>query len=237
MNRSTSRFLFAFALAVSAGLGGVWGQGDELARLKSENARLKRENLALQESLAAANRREKESAEVLAKIKLGLEALGKNLLDGNDDRLVKAVSNLEILDRRVKQIEGAALRLSASVQSYLKSAIAADPDARAQVEARLREVEVVLGLRNKPEKHVDRGSLQHARVVSIDAESGVVVLNVGEREGARIGYRFTIMRGDQFIAEAMVADTEEDVCGVFVQRLENENNPVRFNDIASLKGN
>jgi ribosome biogenesis protein Nip4 len=36
-------------------------------------------------------------------------------------------------------------------------------------------------------------------------------------------------------AEAMVADVRPDICGVFVQRLENDNNPVRFNDTASLK--
>ncbi len=37
------------------------------------------------------------------------------------------------------------------------------------------------------------------------------------------------------LAEAMVADVRPDICGVFVQRLENDNNPVRFNDTASLK--
>ena len=72
---------------------------------------------------------------------------------------------------------------------------------------------------------------------TFDEESGLVVLNVGEKEQARIGMIFNIMRGDQVVAEAIVAETRADICGVFVQRLENENNPVRFNDTASLKKN
>lgn len=219
-----------------AGLAVAQGE-DELARFRAENARLRVQNATLQQSLIEANQREKESAEALAKIKIRLEALGKNLIDGGDDRHVEAVKNMAVLDRRLRKMEEAALRLSASIQSYLKTAIAADPDARAQVEARLREVEVELGLRNRPEKNIAHGSLQQARVKSIDDESGLVVLNVGDRENARIGMVFNIMRGDNLIGEAMVAETRSDICGVFVQRLENENNPVRFDDTASLKTN
>lgn len=216
----------------------VRAQGpDELAQLRAENARLRQQSKTLQASLVEANQRDAESAEALAKIKLRLEALGKDLIDGGDDRTVNAVADGVILRRRLQAMEQAAIRLSASVQGYLKTAIAADPDARAEVEAHLREMEVELGLRGRPEENIERGHLQHATVKSIDAESGLVVINVGDRQKARIGMHFNIMRGDQFIAEAMVAETRPDCCGVFIQRLENDNNPVRFNDTASQKTN
>ena len=240
MNHAIYKSLLATALVGWAGLSVAQGQGQDqqaLTKLDSENARLKIQNTNLKESLIEANRREKDSAEALARIKLRLEALGKNLIDGGDDRHVDAVKNMAGLDRRLRKMEEAAIRLSASVQAYLKTAIAADPDSRAQVEARLRELEVELGLRNLPERNIERGNLQHAKVKSIDDKSGLVVLNVGDKEKARIGMVFNIMRGDQLVAEAMVADTRPDICGVFVQRLENENNPVRFNDTASLKTN
>ena len=105
------------------------------------------------------------------------------------------------------------------------------------MEAHLRALEVELGLRTKPEQNIERGNLQHALVKSIDEKSGLVVLNVGARKNARIGMIFNIMRGDQLVAEAMVADVRPDICGVFVQRLENDSNPVRFNDTAFLKKN
>jgi hypothetical protein len=238
MNHYTHKSLLAAALVGWAGLGVVQGQDQgELASLRAEKARLQIQNANLQESLIEANRREKDSASALAQIKLRLEALGKNLIDSGDDRQVKAVADMAVLDRRLRKLEEAAIRLSASVQGYLKAAIASDPEARAQVEARLRELEVELGLRNLPDRNIERGNLQHAKVKSIDEKSGLVVLNVGDKEKARIGMIFNIMRGDQVVAEAMVAETRPDICGVFVQRLENENNPVRFNDTASLKTN
>jgi hypothetical protein len=238
MKFSHSKPLFAAALLGMAGLGVAVVRGqDEPARLMAENAQLKRQLAGLQASLIEANQREKDSAEALAQIKLRLEALGKDLIDGGENRTVEAASNMVVLDRRLRKMEEAAIRLSASVQAYLKTAIAADPEARAAVEVQLRELEVELQLRVRPEKNQERGNLQHARVKSIDQESGLVVLNVGDQENARIGMVFNIMRGDEFIAEAMVAETRKDFCGVFVQRLENENNQVRFNDTASLKTN
>ena len=184
-----------------------------------------------------ANRREKEAAEALVRIKVRLQALGKDLLNDGDERTVEAWQNVTVLDRRLRRMEEVAIRLSAAAQIFIKTAITSDPEARAQLEAHLRALEVELGLRNKPEQNIERGNLQHALVKSIDEKSGLVVLNVGAKENARIGMVFSIMRGDQVVAEAMVADVRPDICGVFVQRLENDNNPVRFNDTASLKKN
>jgi len=234
---SVSPFLAA-ALSGLAGMGVVRGEGGEargVDGLENRLAALRRENAVLKRELVAANQREADAAEALARIKLRLEALGKNLIDGGDDRHVQAVSDFAVLDRRVRQLEEATLRLLGSVNAYLHSAIAADPDLRAKVELRLRELEVLLGLRARPQKSVARGSLQHAKVVSIDPESGLVVLNVGEKQEARIGLVFRITRGGDPVGEGMVALTREDVCGIFIQKLENEAEPVRFGDLASLK--
>jgi hypothetical protein len=236
MKQARCNPLLAAALIGLAGAGMVRGE-EAAASLQEENARLKSRVAALQASLIEANRREKQSADALAQIKLRLEALGKNLIDGGDDRHVEAVANMAVLERRLRGLEEAAMRLSSGVQGYLKTAIAADPEARAEVEVRLRELEVELGLRSRPEQNVARGNLQHALVKSIDPQTGLVVLNVGEKEQARIGMVFQIMRGEQLVGEAMVAETRPDLCGVFVQKLEDENNPVRFNDTASLKTN
>ena len=236
MKNTPAKFILGAILAAGAGASVAGAQElDDLARFKAENARLKIRNVNLQESLVEANRREKESAEALVKIKVRLQALGKDLLSDGDERTVEAWQNVTVLDRRLRRLEETSIRLSAAAQAFIKTAITADPEARAQLETHLRALEVELGLRNKPEQNIDRGNLQHALVKSIDEKSGLVVLNVGTKENARIGMVFNIMRGDQVVAEAMVADVRPDICGVFVQRLENDNNPVRFNDTASLK--
>ena len=210
---------------------------DESKQLRQENAQLRLQVGSLQESLVEANRREKESAEALVRIRIRLQALGKDLISGGDERTVEAWQNVTVLDRRLRRMEEAAIRLSSAAQAYIKTAITADPEARSQLEAYLRALEVELGLRNMPEKNVEKGNLQYAQVKSIDEKSGLVVLNVGAKEDARIGMVFNIMRGDVMVAEAMVADVRPDICGVFVQKLQNDNNPVRFNDTASLKKN
>ena len=236
MKNTPAKFILGAILAAGAGASVAGAQElDDLARFKAENARLRIRNVNLQESLVEANRREKESAEALVKIKVRLQALGKDLLSDGDERTVEAWQNVTVLDRRLRRLEETSIRLSAAAQAFIKTAITADPEARSQLEAHLRALEVELGLRNKPEQNIDRGNLQHALVKSIDEKSGLVVLNVGTKENARIGMVFNIMRGDQVVAEAMVADVRPDICGVFVQRLENDNNPVRFNDTASLK--
>tara|TARA_B100000963_G_scaffold136296_1_gene118596 strand:+ start:5301 stop:6005 length:705 start_codon:yes stop_codon:yes gene_type:complete len=214
-----------------------WCGAEELDELRKENARLQLQVGSLQESLVEANRREKESAEALVRIRIRLQALGKDLISGGDERTVEAWQNVTVLDRRLRRMEQAAIRLSSAAQAFIKTSITADPEARAQLEAYLRALEVELGLRNMPEKHVEKGNLQYAQVKSIDEKSGLVVLNVGAKEDARIGMVFNIMRGDLMVAEAMVADVRPDICGVFVQKLQNDNNPVRFNDTASLKKN
>ena len=238
------RILNSRLLLVLAALTGMAGAGmaqppaDEagrIARLEQQVAQLNRQNAALTESLVAANQREKECADSLARIRLRLEALGKNLIDGGDERLVQAVADLEVMKGRIRELEEAALRLSGGVQMYLKTAVVADPDARAAVEARLRELESLVGLRNRPRMQAELGNLRRGRVVSIDSESGLLVLNVGEKAGARIGMVFRLKRGERLVGEAVVAETRDVISGLLIQHLEDETNPARLGDIAALK--
>lgn len=238
MSRQRSRLvLIAAALIGTAGLGVAHPQGDEgrLSSLQDEVLRLKRANASLTDSLVAANQREKESADALSKIRLRLEALGEDLISGGDGRLIDAVTNYEVTTRRLNVLEQSALGLSGAVQSYLKTAVVADPDARAAVEVHLRELEAQVGLRNRPRPQLDLGTLQHARVVSIDGDTGLLVVNAGDKAGALIGMVFRIMHGEQQVGEAVVVETRRNISGLLIQNLEDENNPVRLGDIAALK--
>jgi hypothetical protein len=71
--------------------------------------------------------------------------------------------------------------------------------------------------------------------VSIDEASGLIVVNTGEKAGARIGMIFQIKRGDTVIGDAVVALTEKDVSGLLIQSLTDQTNPVRLQDVAALK--
>ncbi len=189
------------------------------AALVEERAR----NQALQRSLAEANKAEREAIEQLDQVRQRLEALGRNLLDGGDDRLVQAAADLQIVNERTREIESAASRFAASVQDYMRQAVVADPDSRLRLESSLRELDAALGLRQKPRPDVRTGSLQQARVVSVDQETGMLVLNLGEDQDARIGMTFQVFRGQEPYATAILADVRRSVSGAFIETIESPN--------------
>lgn len=222
--------LLAALLGVSALAGGAQGQD-----LRGELNRLRLENASLKESLVATQKRAEESSAKLEEINLRLEAMGSGLLDGGEERLVKAVSDLEVMSSKLKRMEKAALALSSSTQNYLSTAIAADPEARVEVETRLRDLDATIGLREVRQKDRQLGNLQLAEVVSVDSESGIVVVNVGKKKSAVVGMAFEVMRNDAKVGEALVAEARNDVSALVITNLENEEEPVRRGDRVSFK--
>jgi flagellar basal body-associated protein FliL len=226
---------FAATLGLLAAAGMCPAQTPDVEQLQSALLDLQQQNQALQRSLAEANRTGKEASEQLAQVRERLEALGKNLLDGGDDRLVQAAADLQLANERVTQLEGAVTRLASAVSDYLRQAVVSDPDARLRVETSLRELDAVLGLRQKPRPDVRSGSLQQARIVSLDQESGMLVLNIGESQGARIGMTFRLARGQQPYGKGILADVRKGVSGLFVESLDNPAETPRPGDLALLE--
>lgn len=196
---------------------------------------LQERNRALQRSLAEANRGEKQAAGQLAEVQLRFEALGANLLDGGGDRLVQAAADLQLANERIKELEGSAMRVAAAISDYIRSAVVSDPDARLRMESSLRELDATLGMRQKPRPDVRTGSLQQARIVSIDQESGMLVLNLGENQDARIGMTFRLLRGQQAYGKAILADVRKGVSGAFVESLDAAAESPRPGDLAVLE--
>lgn len=221
----------AIGLAGVAVCGAQQGGGD----INQQIIALREQNETLQRSLAEANKAERKATEQLNQVRERLEALGKNLLDGGDDRLVQAAADLQIANERTTSVEGAVARLVSSVRDYIRLAVVSDPDARLRVETSLRELDAVLGLVQKPRPDIRAGSLQQARVVSVDSESGMLVLNIGEFQGAKIGMTFRLARGQQTIGKAILADVRKGVSGLFVETLVSAADLPRTGDQAILE--
>lgn len=212
------------------------GQEDavNVAKLQDLVNDLREENRALQRALIESNKAEKASTDQLNQVRERLEALGKNLLDGGDDRLIQAAADLELANERTTQLEAAAVRLSASITDYLRHAVVSDPDARVRVETAMRELDSLSGLRQKPRPDIRTGDLQRAQIVSLDQESGMLVLNLGENQGATIGMTFRLMRGQQSYGKAILADVRQGVSGAFVEQIDSKENTPRLGDTAVL---
>ena len=234
--RSTLHFkALAAALGLFAGAEMCVAQAPTVVEYQEIIATLQEQNKTLQRSLAEANSGEKQASDQLAQVRERLEALGKNLLDGGNDRLVQAASDLQIANERITQLEGTVTHLASAVTDYLRQAVVSDPDARVRVETSLRELDAVLGLRKKPLPDVRTGSLQQARIVSLDQESGMMVFNLGESQGAKIGMTFRLTRGQQPYGKAILADVRKGVSGAFVEHLDNVAQSPRPGDLAVLE--
>ena len=234
--RSTSHFKALAAALGSLAVAGVCLAGaPNAAELQEIIVDLQEQNQTLQRSLTEANRGEKQATEQLAQVRERLEALGKNLLDGGDDRLVQAAADLQLANERITGLESTATRLAAVVNDYLRQAVVSDPDARVRVETSLRELDALLGLRQKPRPDVRTGSLQQAHIVSLDQESGMMVFNLGESQGAKIGMTFRLTRGQQPYGKAILADVRKGVSGAFVEALDDRSESPRIGDLAVLE--
>lgn len=207
----------------------------EIRKLKRDLSKSQAQYQVLARDLAASKRRETELSKSVNELRLRFAALGDNLLNGGEEAILDAVKNAEVLDKRNRATEKAALDLMANMREYLRSAVAADPDSRVRLETSIRELDVALGLRQNPRPQLSQGSLQHAKIVSIDAESGMLVINAGEDQSVRRGMTFSIMRGSRKLAEAIVAETRKDFSGVLPTELETPEDQIRAGDIASVK--
>ena len=231
---SIPAFAAAFGLLASSALCEAQNPAtvEEMQEAMSE---LQEQNRSLQQALAESNKGEKQASEQLAQVRKLLEALGKNLLDGGNDRMVQAAADLQIANERISQLESSVLRLVSAFSDYRRKAIVSDPDALLRVETSLRELDAVLGLRQKPRPDVRTGSLQQARIVSLDQDSGMLVLNLGENQGAKIGMTFRLSRGQQPYGKAILADVRKGVSGAFVERLDVANETPRPGDLAIIE--
>lgn len=204
----------------------------ELARM--EAAQLKKQNQTLSVAVADAKKAEASAAEQLSQIKLRLEALGKNMLDGGDDRLKQAAADNEILKERLAATEKAAMNLAAATNDFIRQAVVSDPESRLRIETATRELDSVLGMRQKPLPNLRTGTLTRAQIISIDQESGLIVANVGTAQDCRIGMTYTLSRGERNYGKAIIADVRKDVAGAFIETLDTLSETPRLGDTLIL---
>ena len=230
---SNSSSILAYSLTTLVGLGGaLQGAEEDTAALTRRIERLEKQNAALKASYVQARSDADKAAAQLVDIRSRLEALGGAALGNSEERLIQAMADIEAFNDRVQRLEQASVKLSGAILAYMKQAISEDANARTAVESSLR----LLECRQQPVRD-GAGPLAEAKVLSIDSESGVVVLNTGRTAGMQVGMPVRLTRGAQTIGEAVVTDVRKEVCGALVQKLETPADPVRVGDSASVKTN
>lgn len=197
---------------------------------------LERQVATLRESYTLARSDADEARRQLREIRTRLEALGGSSLSGNEEKLIDTASQLEATRTELDALRQSSLRLSSAINAYMRNAMVEDPAARQSVDTALVDLDVALGLRQAKQDELD-GTVDEAKVLSIDSESGLIVINAGSKAKVEVGMPMEITRGDQAIARAVVTDVRKSVAGMLVQKHLNPALSVSVGDRVSVKSN
>jgi hypothetical protein len=210
------------------------------AVLLQQNEDLQRQLSTAQESLKALTSSLAESnaeAELFRRkysdLQLQMEALG--LASANKDRakleqrLLAAVSDLQLARKERDEYRDQMLRLDEVVLCYLKTSQSTDAKARMDVETQLRNInKLVTKSANAPD--FAEPSLMDGSVISVKEEWSFVVGNLGEKQGVKIGMPMRVMRGDKRIATLRVVDVRQKICGAVIQEMDSKKERIKVGD-------
>ena len=229
-----SSCLVTLALAAAGSCAGAGEGGNGATDRRIDQ--LERQVASLRESYMLARADADSARKQLREVSVRLEALGGTALGGQEEKLIETAAMLESTRTELEELRQGSLRLASAVAEYKRNAMVEDETARQSLETALQELEVALGLRQKQQSELD-GTLDEAKVLSIDSESGLIVINAGRKGGVEVGMPMEISRGDQVIAMTMVTDVRKSVSGLLVQRHLNPVLSIAVGDRVSVKTN
>ncbi len=186
----------------------------------------------LTQSLANANAEAETYKRQAADLSLKLQSMGLDRdPDAIEQRLLAAVRDLRLAKKQNEDYRAALIQLSESVVALLKSTDQIGAESRMAVETELRRSGEMLGAPTGAQTvEAVEPTLQDAMIVDVRDELSLVVANVGEKHGVKIGMPFQVLRNNERIGEVRVIDVRDRISGAVVQNLENTKNPVKAGD-------
>src|ERR1041384_7519713 len=220
---------------------GVVERGVTDEALLAQNEELRRQLSIAQESvktlttsLAESNAEAELFRRKFADLNLRMEALG--LASASKDRakleqrLLAAVSDLQLAQKERDEYRDQMLRLHEAMLRYLKTAEGDDAQARMEVEEQLRGATALVAKAANAAVEEVQPSLLNGSVISVKEEWSLVVANLGEKQGVKIGMPLRVTRGEQRIATLRVVDVRQQICGAIIEELDSENEKIKVGD-------
>lgn len=192
---------------------------DQLVAEQERSAEIESQRKTLVESLSEAVRVSEEQMISSRETQLKLQAFGIDLFTQDDNsleqRLLKAVRDLDIAQQEAERQSAAIAQLSESFMKVLKSVPQLSEEHRVEAEAAIAASGAVISPKDGDVAGGD--DISRARVVSIDSGVGLVVFDAGRRSGVRVGTPVTVLRGDRPIYSAMIVDVRDSISGAVLQ--------------------
>ncbi|MFL6596249.1 MAG: hypothetical protein ACJ8HQ_12465 [Chthoniobacterales bacterium] len=186
----------------------------------------------LTESLAESNAEAELFRRKYSDLQLRMEALGLDAANKDraklEQRLLAAVSDLQLAQKEREQYRDQMLRLSEAMLQLLKTSTGGDAKARMELEAQLRSTNELIAKANAPSE--PQPSLMDGSVISVKDEWSLVVGNLGEKQGVKIGMPLRVVRDDKTIATLRVVDVRQKICGAVIQEMGSEKEKIKVGD-------
>jgi len=203
-------------------------QNDLLRRqlsLKQETEKTLTDSLVVSNAEAELFRRKYSELQTRMDV-LGIESVSKDRAK-LEQRLLKAVSDLQLTTREKEAYREQLLKLSETMLHYVKTAQSSDAEARAEVEAQLRATNQLLVA--SPNDGEAPG-LMDGKVLSVKEEWALVVGDLGAKQGVKIGMPLRVVREGKTIATLRVIDVREKISGAVIQELVSEKVEIKVGD-------
>ena len=170
----------------------------------------------LTESLVVSNSEAEVFRRKYADLKVRMDALGVESASKDraklEQRLLKAVSDLQVLQKENDDYREQLLRLTETVLRYVKTSSGGDADVRGDVEAQMRATNRLLGKEASPPND-EAPDLMDGKVISVKEEWSLVVGNLGAEQGVKIGMPLRVVRSGRNIATLRIVDVRDKISG------------------------
>jgi hypothetical protein len=197
------------------------------ANLRHQLDLAQHQKATLTDSLVIANSECEVFKRETTDLKLRIEALGLDAASPDkqrlDDRLLKAVSDLKLVQDQKDKLTDQLIRLNEAVLRYVKSASSVDGDARMALETEMRSSTQALGVAGAPGAETNPtpvSTLTDARVISVKDDLALIVANIGRRQGVKIGMPFQVWHEGKNIGIVRVVDVRDGIAGAVFQSLD-----------------
>ena len=188
----------------------------------------------LTDSLAESNAEAEVFRRKYSDLQLRMEALGLDAASKDrakiEQRLLNAVSDLQLAQKEREQYRDQMLRLTEAMLHLLKTSTGGDAQARMEVEAQLRSTNELIAKANGGGAGSAQPSLMDGSVISVKEEWSLVVGNLGEKQGVKMGMPMRVLRGDRVIATLKVVDVRQKICGAVIQNLGSGKEKIKVGD-------
>jgi hypothetical protein len=169
------------------------------------------------------------------RLKLQMQALGVAALSGDERsiqlRLLNAVSDFRVADGKRQLLREQLVQLCDAVTAWQNSS---DVSTRRKLEEAVASSSGVLK-DSAPAEEEQPTPVEQARVVTYKRELGLAVANCGKLSGLRMGMPLAFVRKDRTIAQGVIVDCRERLCGVLITTTPVGNQGVALGDAIRLE--